>query len=108
MAYGDRVVTTAKPAAATQSAKIKRRGYTVTGQLAHSAAPPAVRQANIVKVESLKNKSTLTTLKGGRMIQQVAGKSAYVVKRGTGPAAVKGKPAGRVNRSAAVPTTKKK
>jgi len=74
---------------AEQSAKIKRRGYTVTGQLAHSAAPAHVRQANVVKVESLKNKSTLTTLKGGRKIQQVAGKSAYVVAKGTGPAAVK-------------------
>jgi hypothetical protein len=89
MAYGDRVVqTSADGTVVKRSAKITRRGYTVTGQLAHTAAPAHVRQANIQKVESLKNKSTLTTLAGGRQIQQVAGKSAYVVNKG------KGKPSG--------------
>ena len=68
-----------------RSAKITRRGYTVTGQLPHSAAPAAVKRVNnIQKVEQLKNGSTLTTLKGGRQIQRVAGKTAYVTKRGDG------------------------
>lgn len=59
---------------------------TVTARLSNDKAPKGVKQKNVVKVEQLKNKSTLTTLSGGRTIQQVAGRTAYVTNRGNGPA----------------------
>lgn len=111
-ARGRRTTTKKKlpPGQARVTATPKRPKATVVATLSNASAPKGVRQANVVKVEQLKNKSTLTTLKGGRKIQQVAGKSAYVVAKGNGPARKRPgqKPAGMVNRSAAVPFKKKK
>lgn len=74
--------------------KVKPRA-TVVRKLTKAAAPKNVRQKNVVSVGQLKNGSTLTTLKGGRKIQQVQGKSAYVVAKGEGkPSALAKQPNG--------------
>lgn len=67
---------------------------TVVKTLAKTAAPSNVKQKNVTKVVQLKNKSSLTTLKGGRQVQQAPGKSAYVTKAGAGAPSGVGKPNG--------------
>lgn len=91
-----------KAGAGKGSASKSKPRATVIKTLTKADAPKNVRQKNIVKVEQLKNKSTLTTLKGGRKIQQVAGKSAYVVAKGAGKPATKRKlPPGQAKMAAA-------
>jgi len=80
----DRQTKAAKEKAAKDKAARTPARATVVKTLAKSAAPKNVKQGNVTKVEQLKNKSTLTTLKGGRKVQQVAGKTAYVTNKGAG------------------------
>ena len=57
---------------------------TIAAVLPQKAAPADVNPSNVLSVVRLKTGATLTTLVGGRQVEQAPGKTPYVVNKGTG------------------------